>query len=372
MRQKPKINSYRRLSVITLTSVYFLILVGGIVRSTGSGMGCPDWPKCFGRWIPPTEVTELPSDYKEIYAQQRAEKNIKFTRYLDFLGFANLADQIRNDKSILVEEDFNAVKTWTEYLNRLVGVVVGFLILATFILSISFRAYDTKIFIFSLLTLLAVGFQGWIGSIVVSTNLLQWMITLHMLIALLIVALLTYLVLRVRQYDLNSLSSEKFSGKIYSTLIILMLLSIVQIVMGTQVRESVDTVAKSYDYGQRSEWIDSLGLIFYIHRSFSILVLLAHFFLVYQVAKFYGNQRNLMINSAVLLIVIVLEIASGAIMAWFAIPRFAQPIHLLFASLAFGVQFYIWLKVRQMKNSDVDKHQNSKEVKDNVSYQVYG
>ena len=370
MRQKPKLKTYRRLSVITLASVYFLILVGGIVRSTGSGMGCPDWPKCFGSWVPPTEVEQLPSDYKDIYAQQRAEKNVRFTRYLDFLGFANLANEIRNDKTILVEEDFNAAKTWTEYINRLIGVVVGFLIFALFVVSISFIGSDNKIFTFSLLTFLAVGLQGWIGSIVVSTNLLQWMITVHMLLALVIVALLSYLVLRARK-DRWVATFESFSSVIYGTLILLMLLSVTQIMMGTMVRESVDSVAKSYDYGQRDAWIDQLGLIFYIHRSFSILVLLAHIFLVYKIGKFYGDQRNLLTNSTVLLIVILAEIASGAIMVWFAIPRFAQPVHLLFASLAFGLQFYIWLKVHQLKKLVQPKLHHNKEVQDNVSYQVY-
>ncbi len=370
MRLKPKLHIYRRLSVITLTSVYILILVGGIVRSTGSGMGCPDWPKCFGSWVPPTEVNQLPTDYKEIYARQRAEKNARFTNYLDFLGFASLADEIRADKSILVEEDFNAAKTWIEYINRLLGAIVGFLIFATFALSVTFIGYDNKIFTVSLLTLLAVGIQGWIGSIVVSTNLLQWMITLHMLLALFIVGLLTYLVLRVRRKHWNS-SPGSFSRTIYFTLIVLMVLSVIQIMMGTQVRESVDIVAESFNQSQREVWIDQIGLIFYVHRSFSILVLLAHVFLIYKVVKLYGNQRNLILNSLVLIIVILSEVASGAIMAWFAIPRFAQPVHLLLACLVFGLQFYIWLKVHWLKNADDLQHHNLKKVKDNVSYQVY-
>lgn len=366
MRLKPKVNAYRRLSLITLASIYFLILVGGIVRSTGSGMGCPDWPKCFGSWIPPTEVEQLPSDYKEVYAEQRAEKNARFTLYLDFLGFANLANNIRNDKSILVEQDFNPVKTWTEYINRLIGAVIGLLIFGVFVLSITFIGHDNRIFTFSAITLISVGIQGWIGSIVVSTNLLQWMITVHMLLALLIVGLLTYLVLRVRNNNIQSFNSG-FSPTIFTTLIILLFLSILQIMMGTQVRESVDEVAKAMNYQERDTWIEQLGLIFYIHRSFSIIVLLAHFFLLYKVGKLYGNQGNLMMNSLVLMIVILLEIASGAIMAWFAIPRFAQPVHLLFASLAFGLQFYIWLKVYDLKKSSVLRSNQHK----NASYQVY-
>ena len=40
---------------------------GGTVRATGAGMGCPDWPLCFGKFIPPTSEAELPENWEKFY-----------------------------------------------------------------------------------------------------------------------------------------------------------------------------------------------------------------------------------------------------------------------------------------------------------------
>src|SRR6478609_7927833 len=110
---------FQRINLFSIITLFVLILAGGVVRSSGSGMGCPDWPKCFGRYIPPTTASELPADYKQTYADKRLAKNQKFAKMLDVFGYDQLATRIRNDKSILVPEEFNSTRTWTEYINRL-------------------------------------------------------------------------------------------------------------------------------------------------------------------------------------------------------------------------------------------------------------
>jgi cytochrome c oxidase assembly protein subunit 15 len=306
-------------------------------------MGCPDWPKCFGSWVPPTEESQLPPDYREAYAEQRLSKNERLATYLGALGFAQLADQLRNDPVIAQKEDFNATKTWVEYVNRLIGALVGLFILATFIASIPHWKQDRWLVVAAATTVVAVGLQGWIGSVVVSTNLLPWMITIHMLLALLIVALVTFVVLRAG--GIRSVQVNIPRTTLGTTLVGLLVLTIVQIVMGTQVRESVNEVSLTLGEANRDQWIAGLDWVFYVHRSYSIIVLLGHMYLVYLTYQNFGRKGNLTGWAIVLLLVVVAEILSGAIMAYFAIPHFAQPLHLILATGAFGLQVLLLMKI---------------------------
>ncbi len=59
--------AFRRLSLATTVATIGVIAVGGFVRASGSGDGCPDWPKCFGRWFPPLEFHAI-VEYTHRYA----------------------------------------------------------------------------------------------------------------------------------------------------------------------------------------------------------------------------------------------------------------------------------------------------------------
>jgi cytochrome c oxidase assembly protein subunit 15 len=329
------LRAFYKLSLSTLVAVYVLILVGGIVRSTGSGMGCPDWPKCFGNWVPPTSVDELPDDYKSVYAEYRNKKNQRFAQYLRMVGLGSTADAILNDKSVLEEAEFNVTKTWIEYLNRVVGVIIGFLIFAVFVYSLKFRKSHRSLTIISLLAFLLVGFQGWIGSFVVSTNLTPWTVTVHMFLALVIVAMLIWLVHQSSE-QVVAVNSRAASWWLIACIVVVL----IQILLGTQVREAIDRVSQ---LAIRAEWISNIQSSFVVHRSFSWIVILLHLGLIVNLRK----TETLKGFQLTLILVILGTILSGLGMAWFAVPAFLQPVHLLLATGCFGVQFLFLLKLNR-------------------------
>jgi cytochrome c oxidase assembly protein subunit 15 len=333
------LDAFHKLSLSTLIAVYLLILVGGIVRSTGSGMGCPDWPKCFGSWVPPTSVSELPPDYKAVYGDYRHKKNQRFARYLRLIGLDSTADRLLNDKSVRIEADFNPAKTWIEYINRVIGVIIGFMILAVFMYSLKFWNKRRKLTVISFLSLLLVGFQGWIGSFVVSSNLTPWTVTVHMFLALVIVALLVYLVHASAARQRMVQSSTGFWWLLACIAVVL-----VQILLGTQVREAIDSVARTV---RRDEWIANIYPQFTIHRSFSWIVLLLH------VGLIINFRKNPLLKDFLLALFLLIlgTILTGVGMGWFSVPAFLQPVHLLLATGCFGVQFLFLLKLNRKESS---------------------
>ncbi|WP_338874264.1 COX15/CtaA family protein [Spirosoma sp. SC4-14] len=304
---------FRSLALLTIVIVYLVVLAGGVVRGTGSGMGCPDWPKCFGRWIPPTELSQLPPNYQQIYG-------------------AKLKGEI----------EFNAVKTWIEYVNRLLGVLSGFFVFATLIASLSYLKKDKVVFWGSLAAFILIGLNGWLGSRVVATELAQYMITLHLLLAVLVVLALLFVFIR------SNPPKEKFSQPIKSTqpfswfLLVTMVLTTGQVLMGTVVRETLDEVIKEVGYTQRANWISSLDWHFYVHRSFSLVVLALHIAIIYRLRHIRQNQWLHNVANW-LLVLVIAEILTGVVMAYLEVPAVAQPIHLLLAIIIVGLQFLAWL-----------------------------
>ena len=302
-------------------------------------MGCPDWPRCFGRLVPPTSVDQLPADYKESYTEQRQKKNVRFARYLSALGFTEKADQVLHDRSILEESDFNVARTWTEYINRLASAVLGVFIVVLVFRSWKFRKSAPRIFWLSVATLLGVVFQAWFGSIVVSTNLTTWTITVHMFFALVLVGLLVYL---VHYSDTIQGNTEVISFGLKMLLWSGFVVVLIQIFLGTEVREVIDQIAS---FTARNEWISAVGLAFIVHRSFSILVLVLNFVLFLKLRET-SSQKIL---SHVLIILILGSTVTGVVMGYFAVPPYLQPVHLLLATITCGIQLLMIFRMNDSR-----------------------
>ncbi|MBD2699676.1 COX15/CtaA family protein [Spirosoma sp. BT702] len=304
---------FQKLAFLTILTVYLLILAGGIVRSTGSGMGCPDWPTCFGRWVPPTEISQLPTDYREIYGSK-----------------------------LKGEIEFNAVKTWIEYVNRLLGVLSGFFVFGTLLASTTYLRKDRTVFWGSFTAFVLIGLNGWLGSKVVATELAQYMITLHMLLAIAVVFALIFALVRSRGSRLQSGIEVEKTATLRWLLVFIMVITIIQIVLGTQVRSTLDDVVKRLGYEQRNNWIANLQGSFYVHRSFSLIILAFHGVVIYQLRKLRNSEWLTGLANG-LIAIVAIEIGVGVIMAYLAVPAITQPIHLLLAILLIGGQFAGWL-----------------------------
>ena len=305
---------YLLVSAITIAVVFLLILVGGVVRSSGAGMGCPDWPKCFDQWVPPTDVSELPANYQEIYAQR---------------GYADTS--------------FNAVKTWTEYLNRLLGVLTGLFIIASLVTA--WRAYagrNKRVVWLSVAALIAVIVQGGVGAFVVITHLHQGIITIHLLIALLIVCLL--IAARLYSKEVSFAESLPILSKTrWQTMAVLSLL-LAQVILGTQVRELLDAARESIGGDDKREWLRELGTIYSIHKSFWMVVTVGVVYLTYVLQRDF-ESKSLKNYGIFALLLTGMQVFTGVALNQFGLPAVPQALHIVFSSMAFAVLFALLLQL---------------------------
>jgi len=331
-----------RTNRLTIVLLFLVIAAGGIVRSTGAGMGCPDWPKCFDRIIPPTDIAQLPEGYEAKYIAHRAKKNQRFAKLVERFGYPEMADKIRHDESILRHEEFNAAKTWTEYINRLCGVMVGFGLLFTAVFSLAYRKSSPSIVFWSVLNLFAVIVQAWLGSVVVSTNLMPWVITVHMLLALVILAIAIHTFhLATTLRNGRAVAGRSFSGlKVLA--VGLLLLTVAQVGYGTEVREGIDRL--NAEGILRLEWIGRLDDSSYlVHRVLAYITLGGTVLLFFWTKNRFGPLARQYRYAGIVLALALGQMLTGVVMARFGLPAFAQTSHLVLASLFFGAQYYLML-----------------------------
>ena len=335
---------FQKLAILSIIVVYLVILAGSVVRMTGSGMGCPDWPKCFGYLIPPTERSQLdwkPNfqfnknqiiiiDEELFYAPESFESN-------DIFESKNWKKYTKHDYA-----KFNPTHTWIEYINRLIGALAGIIVLILFLYSLRFIKGKSFITLLSFLSLLAILFQAWLGKIVVDSNLEAETITIHMFMAI----LLLFILFGILAFSKKSKSNFKIPKIVYFLILISLLTIIFQVFTGTEVRKFIDIKMELFNYVQKDRWIENIPNIFFTHRSFSWIILLSNALAFYFLNKLKVNSIILSYTN----ILILIQIITGVIMYYFYFPFASQPIHLLLSTIIVGLQFYFLIINRNIFN----------------------
>ena len=205
-----ELKSFYKASVVTIILLYILILVGGFVRITESGDDCPDWPKCYGSWIPPMTIEDIPEQFNPT-----------------------------QDK---------VYGAWIEYFNRMVGVILGMSMIYTFFKSFYVFKKDRMLFYGSLSSLLLIIIAGWIGGQIATnidgTNIIyQHSVSIHLYIAILATVSLVYTTNKgfMNIYPKIEQNSE-YSPYVVKLLFFIFILNLFLVFSGSFIRTFLDLV----------------------------------------------------------------------------------------------------------------------------------
>ncbi|MDA1382986.1 MAG: COX15/CtaA family protein [Bacteroidetes bacterium] len=303
---------------IAFILIYVVVLAGSVVRMTGSGMGCPDWPKCFGLLIPPTSEEEIRWSPETEYSEGRMviERDTLWVATQDHISQkGGLNAHIWEPYTRHSYATFNVSHTWIEYLNRLAGALAGIPILILFILAIKSRQ-RTPIVLASA-TLGSVLFVSWLGKLVVDGNLIPFSVTIHAVSAL---AILAFLVMLIQHFNGTKTNiSKSLRWWIGASLVIAFL----QLVLGTQVREFVDIAIETGV--ARTEIVNSLPKWWGIHKSAVWLIIALHAIWAFPITK----MPRLAVYAKLTFAILLAETMTGILFIQFGFPAFAQPVHIL-------------------------------------------
>lgn len=326
-RRMGRFTIFQKVAFAALLAVIFLIFVGAIVRTTGSGMGCPDWPKCWGQYIPPTDKSQIKVDELPL------EKYSK--RYERYKG----GQKLDPDK---VVDEFNVVHTWVEFINRLCSLPVGLFTLLTMILAFRFRAGRPLVFYASFAAIVLVGVNAWMGMQIVYSGLKPGTITTHMALAILLMCIQVYIVWDGGQkrfvipFKEGSEKTLKWIG------LALFVFIIIEGVMGSQVREMTDTLQKFHKDQPRSEWVNELEetWMYLVHRSFSWVILAT-------AVLFYAHASSNRIGGVkwqekVVLLMVLSQMVLGIILSQLGVLPVVQVLHIGLSSILVCALF-TWL-----------------------------
>ena len=252
---------FQKLATAALISVLVLMFVGAIVRVTGAGMGCPDWPTCWGCLIPPTKVEQV--DFSKLPIERFQQKAKRMGRDPATITEASL------------RQEFNPRHVWTEFVNRLTSLPVGFFSLATFIAAFWQREKRPLVFWLAFTSLAVVLVNAWMGARVVYSGLHPGVLTAHLALAMSLLGTLAYCAWRGTDTPWRIGMANAPLSRLRLAVTILLVVIVAEGIIGAQVREMTDELAKLHGHAARETWASELegSWKYLVHRSFSWIVL---------------------------------------------------------------------------------------------------
>ena len=333
---------FKRFTKWTIFYTIFVVFAGSLVKVTGSGMGCPDWPKCFGYYAPPFTDAKITWKSNHLYeeSQMIIHDGELLIAPLDFQSAVsfNRLNWARYDK-----HDYNGYKpihTIIEAVNRWASVLLGFVALGMVVFSFRTSIFRVVNIVFSLAVFFLIGFEAWLGKLVVDGVLNPADISYHMLTAFGIVIVLS--AIHARNSSAKSIEYSPLYKKIQIGAFSYLLL---QLVLGVVLRQTFDAYADI----ARDTWVDEASITFYVHRSSSLIYVLLTV-ITWRIIKVLPKDSYEWKGFKWILIMTVLEVFSGAIMGYLDVPKSAQPVHVILSSILLLVQANLFFRIFWKRN----------------------
>ena len=281
---------FQKLSIATTASTLLLVAAGGLVRATGSGLGCPGWPTCFGRWIPPLEAHAI-----------------------------------------------------IEYSHRLLATVAVVLIVVQAF--VAWREYRTvrQIFRPSIAAVVLVFVQAALGGIVVRGELDAALVTLHFATAMTLLGVLVNITANSFCFVRLPLKGPAIAGSdpAFAHLTLwTAAATFVLLIVGTYVRaEHVGLAFRDWPLmdGRLVPTLGGIDTLMFVHRLLAAAVLLLVIWLAIRARTMVNRSRDLVVLSTIALGLYLAQMLVGAANVWSRLSAAAVTAHVVLAALIWGV-----------------------------------
>jgi protoheme IX farnesyltransferase len=286
------VTRFQKLVGVTLAATLALVIVGVVVRATDSGMGCPDWPFCYGQVVPP----------------------------------------------------FGDFSAWAEWTHRLIAAVIGILVLGIAVVALLDHRDRPSLSLPAFGAVALVAFQAWLGEETVRLGNSGPSVTAHLATALAVVGLLTYLFVRAA-YPAR-MGGRGASQRFTLLLVFTAVAAYALLLFGSNVM-SVDAALVFPDwplmggaiippFGQMSSATQQLAVTNALHRYVAVVVglLLAATWL----AAWRGHRRHRTLLGLVTTAAVLypLQAVVGAFQIWTQLAPWTQTLHVALAA-------FIWV-----------------------------